>query len=235
MITLDELRQKDIYKENSLLYDTVIDTYKSISNHDEGFQIDFIEEENIDYTNYEEFKWYNKKLEKILKTIQTIKSIDLNKKLDDGFIDLESSTKTLLGESVIFSNDIRTYRSTVTKVEKTIFKSGLLYDFGKLEMEISDLKRNLPKLPLPKIIASFKVTTEVSAGYEEEIQTGLPKEFIRPPIVNGFVFPIHINGNSCTLYTGLKLGPLMGHGKREEWSFNGVKWEKIDSWTTWNS
>ena len=75
MITLDDLRQKDIYKENSLLYDTVIDTYKSISNHDEGFQIDFIEEEIIDYTNYQEFKWYNKKLEKILKTIQTIKSI----------------------------------------------------------------------------------------------------------------------------------------------------------------
>ncbi len=235
MITLDDLRQKDIYKENSLLYDTVIDTYKSISNHDEGFQIDFIEEEIIDYTNYQEFKWYNKKLEKILKTIQTIKSIDLNKKLDDGFIDLESSTKTLLSESVIFSNDIKTYRSTVTKVEKTIFKSGLLYDFGKLEMEISDLKRNLPKLPLPKIIASFKVTTEVSAGYKDEIRTGLPKEFKRPPIVNGFVFPIHIYGNSCTLYTGLKLAPLMGHGKREEWSFNGVKWEKIDSWTTWNS
>ena len=235
MIALDDLRQKDIYKENSLLYDTVIDTYKSISNHDEGFQIDFIEEENIDYTTYEEFKWYNKKLEKILKTIQTIKSIDLNKKLEEGFIDLESSTKTLLSESAIFSNDIKTYRSKVTKVEKTIFKSGLLYDFGKLEMEISDLKRNLPQLPLPKIIASFKVKTEVSAGYEEEIQTGLPKEFLRPPIVNGFVFPIHINGNSCTLYTGLILGPLMGHGKREEWSFNGVKWEKMDSWTTWNS
>ena len=235
MITLDDLRQKDIYKENSLLYDTVIDTYKSISNHDEGFQIDFIEEENIDYTNYEEFKWYNKKLEKILKTIQMIKSIDLNKKLDDGFIDLESSTKTLLSESVIFSNDIRTYRFTVTKVEKTIFKSGLLYDFGKLEMEISDLKRNLPKLPLPKIIASFKVTTKVSAGYEGEIQTGLPKEFKRPPIVNGFVFPIHVNNNSCVLYTGRIVGPLMGHGTKEEWSFDGVKWEKMDSWTTWNS
>ena len=235
MITLDDLRQKDIYKENSLLYDTVIETYKSISNHDECFQIDFIEEENIDYTSYEEFKWYNKKLEKILKTIQTIKSLDLNKKLDEGFIDLESSTKTLLSESVILSNDIKTYKSKVTKVEKTIFKSGLLYDFGKLEMEISDLKRNLPKLSTPKIIESFKVTTEVSTGYEEEIQTGLPKEFIRPPIVNGFVFPIHVNDNSCVLYTGRIVGPLMGHGTKEEWSFDGVKWEKMDSWTTWNS
>ena len=75
MVTLDYLRQKDFYKVNALLYDTVIDKYKLISNHDEGFQIDFIEEENIDYTNYEEFKFYNKKLDKILKSIQNIKSI----------------------------------------------------------------------------------------------------------------------------------------------------------------
>ena len=235
MVTLDYLRQKDYYKLNALLYDTVIDKYKSISKHDEGFQIDFIEEENVDYSSYEEFNFYNKKLDKILKSIQNIKSIDLNKKLDEGFLDLESNTRKLLAESAIFSNNIKNYRSEVTKVEKTIFKSGLLHDFGKLQMEISDLKRNLPKLSTPKIIESFKVSKEMSASYEEEIRTGSPKEFKRPPIVNGFVFPIHINDNSCVLYTGRIVGPLMGHGTKEEWSFDGVKWEKKDSWITWNS
>ena len=235
MVTLDYLRQKDYYKLNALLYDTVIDKYKSISNHDEGFQIDFIEEENVDYSSYEEFNFYNKKLDKILKSIQNIKSLDLNKKLDEGFLDLESNTRKLLAESAIFSNNIKNYRSEVTKVEKTIFKSGLLHDFGKLQMEISDLKRNLPKLSNPKIIDSFKVCKEMSAGYEEEIRTSSPMEFKRPPIVNGFVLPIHISDNFCTLYTGLKLGPLMGHGTKEEWSFDGVKWKKIDSWITWNS
>lgn len=235
MVTLDYLRQKDYYKLNALLYDTVIDKYKSISNHDEGFQIDFIEEENVDYSSYEEFNFYNKKLDKILKSIQNIKSLDLNKKLDEGFLDLESNTRKLLAESAIFSNNIKNYRSEVTKVEKTIFKSGLLHDFGKLQMEISDLKRNLPKLSTPKIIESYKVSKEMSASYEEEIRTGSPKEFKRPPIVNGFVFPIHINDNSCVLYTGRIVGPLMGHGTKEEWSFDGVKWEKKDSWITWNS
>jgi len=235
MVTLDYLRQKDYYKLNALLYDTVIDKYKSISKHDEGFQIDFIEEENVDYSSYEEFNFYNKKLDKILKSIQNIKSLDLNKKLDEGFLDLESNTRKLLAESAIFSNNIKNYRSEVTKVEKTIFKSGLLHDFGKLQMEISDLKRNLPKLSTPKIIESFKVSKEMSASYEEEIRTGSPKEFKRPPIVNGFVFPIHINDNSCVLYTGRIVGPLMGHGTKEEWSFDGVKWEKKDSWITWNS
>ena len=235
MVTLDYLRQKDFYKVNALLYDTVIDKYKSISKHDEGFQIDFIEEENVDYSSYEEFNFYNKKLDKILKSIQNIKSLDLNKKLDEGFLDLESNTRKLLAESAIFSNNIKNYRSEVTKVEKTIFKSGLLHDFGKLQMEISDLKRNLPKLSTPKIIESFKVSKEMSASYEEEIRTGSPKEFKRPPIVNGFVFPIHINDNSCVLYTGRIVGPLMGHGTKEEWSFDGVKWKKKDSWITWNS
>ena len=235
MVTLDYLRQKDYYKLNALLYDTVIDKYKSISKHDEGFQIDFIEEENVDYSSYEEFNFYNKKLDKILKSIQNIKSLDLNKKLDEGFLDLESNTRKLLAESAIFSNNIKNYRSEVTKVEKTIFKSGLLHDFGKLQMEISDLKRNLPKLSTPKIIESFKVSKEMSASYEEEIRTGSPKEFKRPPIVNGFVFPIHINDNSCVLYTGRIVGPLMGHGTKEEWSFDGVKWKKKDSWITWNS
>jgi hypothetical protein len=235
MVTLDYLRQKDYYKLNALLYDTVIDKYKSISKHDEGFQIDFIEEENVDYSSYEEFNFYNKKLDKILKSIQNIKSLDLNKKLDEGFLDLESNTRKLLAESAIFSNNIKNYRSEVTKVEKTIFKSGLLHDFGKLQIEISDLKRNLPKLSTPKIIESFKVSKEMSASYEEEIRTGSPKEFKRPPIVNGFVFPIHINDNSCVLYTGRIVGPLMGHGTKEEWSFDGVKWEKKDSWITWNS
>jgi len=235
MVTLDYLRQKDFYKVNALLYDTVIDKYKLISNHDEGFQIDFIEEENIDYTNYEEFKFYNKKLDKILKSIQNIKSIDLNKKLDEGFIDIKSNTKTLLDKLTINSSNIHNYRSEVTKVEKAIFKSGLLQDFGKLQMEISDLKRNLPKLSTPKIIESFKVSKDMSASYEEEIRTDSLKEFKRPPIVNGFVFPIHINDNSCVLYTGRILGPLMGHGTKEEWSFDEVKWKKKDSWITWNS
>ena len=141
----------------------------------------------------------------------------------------------MLGKSTINSSNIKNYRSKVTKVEKTIFKSGLLQDFGKLQMEISDLKRNLPKLSNPKIIESFKVYKEMSASYEEEIRTGSPKEFKRPPIVNGFVFPIHINDNSCVLYTGRIVGPLMGHGTKEEWSFDGVKWKKKDSCITWNS
>ena len=60
----------------------------------------------------------------------------------------------------------------------------------------------------------------------EEISTGSPKEFKRPPIVNGFVFPIHINDNSCVLYTGRIVGSLMGHGTKEEWSLDGVKRKK---------
>jgi len=75
----------------------------------------------------------------------------------------------------------------------------------------------------------------MSTSYVEGISPSTPMEFKRSPIVIGFVLPIHISDNFCTLYTGLKLGPLMGHGTKEKWNFDGVKWKKIDLWITWNS
>ena len=46
-MTLEELRATTIYKKNTALYDTVIDTYKGISKDKEGFKIYFINRSNL--------------------------------------------------------------------------------------------------------------------------------------------------------------------------------------------
>ena len=58
-MTLEELRLTPLYKKNADFYDLIIDRYKGITNHKNGFNIYFYEQEQIDYSSHEEFKYYN--------------------------------------------------------------------------------------------------------------------------------------------------------------------------------
>ena len=77
-MTLEELKATAIYKKNAALYDTVIDTYKGISNDKEGFKIYFYKQEQLDYSKHEEFKFYNHKLERINKSVEEFKSLNMD-------------------------------------------------------------------------------------------------------------------------------------------------------------
>ena len=140
-MTLEELRATTIYKKNAVLYDTVIDTYKAISGDKEGFKIYFYKQEQLDYSSHEEFKFYTHKLERINKSIEEFKSLNMDKKLSKGKKELRVLTETLCSTEELKIFDLKAYRQKVSQIQNSMCNTKILDIINGLKIEISDLKK----------------------------------------------------------------------------------------------
>ena len=234
-MTLEELRATAIYKKNAVLYDTVIDTYKGISKDKEGFKIYFYKQEQLDYSSHEEFKFYNHKLERINKSVEEFKSLNMDNQLSEGIKDLRVLTEALCSNEELKAYDLKTYRWKVSQIQKSMYNKKLLNIMYNLKIEVSDLNRNLPKTPTPVVIHKCYVSKNSNKSVDQFLTENVPAELNRPPIMNGYVFPLEVYKKKCVVWTGHKPAPLMGRGFRELWELKDNKWQCVDSSRTWVS
>ena len=234
-MTLEELKATAIYKKNAALYDTVIDTYKGISNDKEGFKIYFYKQEQLDYSKHEEFKFYNHKLERINKSVEEFKSLNMDNQLSEGIKDLRVLTEALCSNEELKAYDLKTYRRKVSQIQKSMYNKKLLNIMYNLKIEVSDLNRNLPKTPTPVVTHKYYVSKKSNKSVDQFLTENVPAELKRPPIMNGYVFPLEVYKKKCVVWTGHKPAPLMGRGFRELWELKDNKWQCVDSSRTWVS
>ena len=104
-----------------------------------------------------------------------------------------------------------------------------------LKIEVSDLNRNLPKTPTPVVIHKCYVSKKSNKSVDQFLTENVPAELKRPPIMNGYVFPLEVYKKKCVVWTGHKPAPLMGRGFRELWELKDNKWQCVDSSRTWVS
>jgi len=234
-MTLEELKATAIYKKNAALYDTVIDTYKGISNDKEGFKIYFYKQEQLDYSKHEEFKFYNHKLERINKSVEEFKSLNMDNQLSEGIKDLRVLTEALCSNEELKAYDLKTYRRKVSQIQNSMCNNKLLNIMYNLKIEVSDLNRNLPKTPTPVVIHKCYVSKKSNKSVDQFLTENVPAELNRPPIMNGYVFPLEVYKKKCVVWTGHKPAPLMGRGFRELWELKDNKWQCVDSSRTWVS
>ena len=234
-MTLEEIRLTALYKNNASFYDMIIDRYKGISNHENGFVIYFYEQQQIDYSSHEEFNFYNHKLARIDKSVKDFISINIENKLTTGIKDLTDLTNTLLANPELKSFDINSYRSEVSRIQKVMCDDNLYHVLNGLQMEISDLNRNLPKTSKPFITHKFIVSGSSESSSNNFFTLDIPSELKRAPIMNGFIFPLEIHKEQCVIWTGSKPGPKMGGGARQLWKLSDDKWECVTSNSTWIS
>ena len=234
-MTLEELRATTIYKKNTALYDTVIDTYKGISGHKEGFKIYFYKQEQLDYSSHEEFKFYTCKLERINKSVEEFKSLNMDHQLSEGIKDLRVLTEALCSNEELKAYDLKTYRRKVSQIQNSMCNKKLLNIMYNLKIEVSDLNRNLPKTPTPVVTHKYYVSKKSNKSVDQILTEYVPDELKRPPIMNGYVFPLEVYKKKCVVWTGHKPAPLMGSGTRELWELKDNKWQCVDSSRTWVS
>tara|TARA_B100000497_G_C7572605_1_gene345011 strand:+ start:84 stop:782 length:699 start_codon:yes stop_codon:yes gene_type:complete len=232
-MTLEELRLTPLYKKNAVFYDLVIDRYKGISNHKKGFIIYFYEQQQIDYSSHEEFNFYNHKLARIEKSIKNFISIDIENKLTKGLNDLTDLTNTLIANPELKAFDLKSYRSKVYDIQKVMCDDNLYHILNGLKIEISDLRRNLPKTPTP--IITHKYFIPGSSESSIHITLDIPSELKRAPIMNGFLFPLEIHKDQCVIWTGHTPAPKIGGGSREFWKLIDDNWECVTTNSTWIS
>lgn len=232
-MTIEEIRLTALYKNNASFYDMIIDRYKGISNHKKGFIIYFYEQQQIDYSSHEEFNFYNHKLARIEKSIKNFSSIDIENKLTKGLNDLTDLTNTLIANPELKAFDLKSYRSKVYDIQKVMCDDNLYHVLNGLKMEISDLRRNLPKTPTP--IITHKYFIPGSSESSIHITLDIPSELKRAPIMNGFIFPLEIHKDQCVIWTGSKPGPKMGGGARQLWKLSDDNWECVTTNSTWIS
>jgi len=234
-MTLEELKATAIYKKNAALYDTVIDTYKGISNDKEGFKIYFYKQEQLDYSTHEEFKFYNHKLERINKSVEEFKSLNMDNQLSEGIKDLRVLTEALCSNEELKAYDLKTYRRKVSQIQNSMCNNKLLNIMYNLKIEVSDLNRNLPKTPTPVVIHKCYVSKKSNKSVDQFLTENVPVELKRAPIMNGYIFPLEVYKKKCVVWTGHKPAPLMGRGFRELWELKDNKWQCVDSSRTWVS
>ena len=234
-MTLEEIRLTALYKNNSSFYDMIIDCYKGISNHENGFVIYFYEQQQIDYSSHEEFNFYNHKLARIDKSVKDFISINIENKLTTGIKDLTDLTNTLLANSELKAFDINSYRSEVSRIQKVMCDDNLYHVLNGLQMEISDLNRNLPKTSKPIITHKFFISGSSESSSNNFFTLDIPSELKRAPIMNGFIFPLEIHKEQCVIWNGHKPAPKMGGGSRELWKLIDDNWECVTSNSTWIS
>jgi len=234
-MTLEELRLTPLYKKNADFYDLIIDRYKGITNHKNGFNIYFYEQEQIDYSSHEEFKYYNHKLARIEKSIKSFISINIEDKLTKGLNDLTDLTNTLVTNPKLKAFDVKSYRSKVYDIQKVMCDDNLFHVLNGLKMEISDLNRNLPKIPTPIITHKYFITGSSESSSNNFFTLDIPSELKRAPIMNGFIFPLEIHNEQCVIWNGHKPAPKMGGGSRQLWKLSDDKWECVTSNSTWIS
>ena len=116
---------------------------------------------------------------------------------------------------------------------QTIINNNLFYFV--IEMEIGDLSRNLPKIPKPIIKYKFYITGSSESLSNNLFTLDLPSELKRPPIMNGFIFPLEIYNDQCLIWTGHKPAPRIGGGSRQLWKLIDDNWECVTSNSTWIS
>ena len=234
-MTLVELKATAIYKKNAALYDTVIDTCKGISGHKEGFKIYFYKQEQLDYSSHEEFKFYTHKLERINKSVEEFKSLNMDNQLSEGIKDLRVLTEALCSNEELKAYDLKTYRRKVSQIQNSMCNKKLLNIMYNLKIEVSDLNRNLPKTPTPVVTHKYNVSKKSNKSVDQILTEYVPDELKRPPIMNGYVFPLEVYKKKGVVWTGHKPAPLMGSGTRELWELKDNKWQCVDSSRTWVS
>ena len=234
-MTLEELKVTAIYKKNAVLYDTVIDTYKGISGHKEGFNIYFYKQEQLEYSSHEEFKFYTHKLERINKSVEEFKSLNMDNQLSEGIEDLRVLTEELCSNEELKAYDLKTYRRKVSQIQNSMCSKKLLNIMYNLKIEVSDLNRNLPKTPTPVVTHKYYVSKKSNKSVDQILTENVPAELKRPPIMNGYVFPLEVYKKKCVVWTGHKPAPLMGSGTRQLWELKDNKWQCMDSSSTWVS
>ena len=235
-ITLDTLKSFELYQRNAALYDEVIKNNHALMISEGGCLIYFYSLPDVDFRSHPEFEFYPNKLEKIHKSLEAIVEIKLESKLTAAYGKLLKNTNSLLIKDRITTVDLMLYASQVDEQSDSIFNNDLLGAIAKLKLEISDLNRNLPEIALPTIIESYIVVNDdnFEKSHLRENKE-VPFEMKRPPMVNSLILPIEPNHKYSRIWTGYKLGPMMGHGNKEVWKLVKNQWRCCLSKMTWVS
>ena len=235
-ITLDTLKSFELYQRNAALYDEVIKNNHALMISEGGCLIYFYSLPDVDFRSHPEFEFYPNKLEKIHKSLEAIVEIKLESKLTAAYGKLLKNTNSLLIKDRITTVDLMLYASQVDEQSDSIFNNDLLGAIAKLKLEISDLNRNLPEMDLPTVIESYIVVNDdnFEKSHLRENKE-VPFEMKRPPMVNSLILPIEPNHKYSRIWTGYKLGPMMGHGNKEVWKLVKNQWRCCFSKMTWVS
>ena len=232
-ITLNTLKSMELYQRNALFYDTVIENNLALVNMKNGFLLYFYTLQEKNFKDHKEFEHYPKKLEKIQRSIEAIAKIKLESRLNIAYTELLINTEALLQKDEITTTDLTRYTACIEDQEDAMFENDLLDILNKLKNEISDLKRNLPEINLPKIIETCVVSNNDKSDLAES--KIVPFEMKRPPMLNSLVWPADPNPELSVIWKGYKVGPMMGHGTEEIWKKTKGKWQFQSSKRTWVS
>jgi hypothetical protein len=235
-ITLDQFKSFPFYIENANFYESILDSNKLLINNRDGFVIYMYQFNENDFDSHSEFGFYPNKLEKISKTVAEIKKIRIEDKLTEALEQLSNATTSLLSKQGKNEIDLDIYESIVKQVSGSMIKIVIAEKLLKLEMEITDLQRNLPTRQNPVITDSFIiVSNNLSNKNTRHDLLELPVKMRRHEAMNGLILPKTINQEHAKIWTGIKPGPRIGQGSVEIWKKNRTKWHCISSEITWIS
>jgi len=219
--------------DSSGLYTTIINKCKAIKNSENGFWLYFYEINDQSFDDYEEFNYYHLKIKRAEKLVDEIIELDIENKLKKGIKQLSKHTSEFINKSNKKRIDINIYREFVNKIIKEMIPNDL-HIFNKLELNTSDLNRNLPTLSNPIITKKYFVNKDGKTP-SSDYYPSPPFEMTRSIMGNNFIFPTEIHERGVEIWYGIKPGPKIGGGYKEIWSKSNDKWE-CQSWKpTWRS
>lgn len=185
------------------------------------------------YGEHKEFEFYPQKISRIKQSINAISKINLGSRLDNAYFQLSLNTENLLQKDEISTTDLNRYSSVIREQEDTLFENDFIEILNKLKNEISDLRRNLPNKKFPTIIQTYVVCKHSKSNLKES--KTVPFEMKRPPMINSLVLPTEPNPEFTLVWTGYKVGPMLGQGTKEIWKLINGKWKCQSSKRTWVS
>ena len=159
----------------------------------------------------------------------------MDNQLSEGIKDLRVLTEALCSNEELKAYDLKTYRRKVSQIQNSMCNKKLLNIMYNLKIEVSDLNRNLPKTPTPVVTHKYYISKKTNKSVDQILTENVPAELKRPPIMNGYVFPLEVYKKKCVVWTGHKPAPLMGSGTRQLWELKDNKWQCMDSSRTWVS
>ena len=229
---------KDIEKflksrDNSDFYLKLINEKKAISNNPKGYWLFFYQIDNQDFDAHKEFGHYHLKIQRALRIMDKILKADIPSKLSKGMNEITKKTEKLINKSPKTRSEILFYRDSIDTINKRISPKELSL-FHELQLNTTDLIRNLPKLAYPEIVERYYVNKEgISSSYESYPE--LPFHMKRSIMGNNFILPLEVDYNGAEVWYGHSVDSKIGQGFYEIWKKSKGQW-KCKAWeTTWKS
>ncbi len=209
------LKELNLFNQDSSFTEALTETY--LSTKDTDIQILVYRNGLENLKGHEEFSFYHRKIMKLENTMQELLAFNLEKKLLLMQKQVVKKTKQLTDSEEIYAENVRLYSYYLDEQLHQFKKSPWIALIQKLELQLNDLKRNLPKLAPPVIIETYEWERE-----KPEFQYGIAPQ-IR------LLIPHELPTDSAIIYHGFSGGVGIGHSGIDIWKKVRNRWRKVDS------